>query len=1038
MRYYGILGPLELRDGSRLVSLAQGRQRQLLAVLLLHPNEVVSSDRLIDLLWGEAPPPSAAGSLHNLISGLRKGLGSDELLTHGHGYLLRVAAGELDAERFETLVEGGRTALASGDPETASALLREGLALWRGPALGDLDHGFALQDAVAMLEERRLAALEERIDADLALGRHAELTAELEGLVATHPLRERLRCQQMLALYRCGRQAEALRVYSDGRRELVAELGIEPGPALRRLERAVLDQDPALGASDPLPNPPLAAPTGSHPSLASGWARRHPGLAAGTGTLLLAVTIVAALMAGTGGKSTELAAGNSLAAIDPATNRVMAQVPVGGTPADVAVGSNAAWTINADEQTVSRIDFRTRAVRTFSTGAIPFDLATGGRALWILQGRRLSGKHPEADQNTTPTALVRIDPSSLTRRSTTALRLPHQYTFRVQPPNLAAVGGGAAWAIGRPGWVHRLDLRSERLLTLRSLDALDIASGDGQIWILDRRSRVVRLDPRNGRPLTHVPVPARWLDSIAVGTGAVWLTDSSAGTVWRVDTRSHEARTIDVGEGADGIAVGAGAVWVTNSVRGTLTRIDPVSNRLTARIAVGGAPRGVAVGGGRVWVSVAGTVDRTLPAAGGLRPSAKVKALPAPPCGRVLTARGADPDVLIASDLPLRAQLHTTLPMSEAVAFVLRQHGFRAGRFRIGYQSCDDASGQLGVFDTAKCRANATAYADNPAIVGVVGPLNSDCAQGMLPILGRARGGPLALVSPANSSPALVRSDPVGDGPPLRTLYPRGQRGYARVYPSDDYEAAAGALLARRLGHGAVFFLEDRDYSATLPWRAWFRRAANRIGLRIAGMASWRVRAKSYRRLAEQVRASGVRAVYLNTEVAANIRQLLHDLRAALGPRVAIIGNQGLLPISVLFKNAGPVARGVHITSEGLPLERLDAEGRRFVRDFGVTQPDGHVTSFDVDAAAATEVLLDAISRSDGSRASVTRMLATTRLVDGVLGPLALEPNGEPVANHIAIVRAQRGGGDTEDIEGLEGGVVEDVITPPSRLVGPG
>jgi ABC-type branched-subunit amino acid transport system substrate-binding protein len=182
------------------------------------------------------------------------------------------------------------------------------------------------------------------------------------------------------------------------------------------------------------------------------------------------------------------------------------------------------------------------------------------------------------------------------------------------------------------------------------------------------------------------------------------------------------------------------------------------------------------------------------------------------------------------------------------------------------------------------------------------------------------------------------------------------------------------------------------------------------------------------------VRASGARAVYLNTNLAANLGRVLRDLRSKLGRRVAIIGTHGFLPVSALFAQAGRAARGVHITSPGLPLDRLDAAGRRFVHAFGATQPGRHVTNFDVYTAAATAVLLRAIARSDGTRASVARALAQMRLSNSPAGPLALDSRGELVSSPIAVVRAEHGGG-APDVLGLDGSVTEDVLTPPRRLV---
>ncbi|HEY3182629.1 MAG TPA: BTAD domain-containing putative transcriptional regulator [Gaiellaceae bacterium] len=258
---FGILGPLEAVEGQRPIPLRGRNQRAVLALLLLNANDVVARERLIEELWGETPPDTAAKIVQNAVSQLRKLLPPDLLVTRAPGYLLRVDPEELDAARFERLVEEGRSAIAAGEHERAAALLREALDLWRGVALADFVYeGFA-QAEIARLEELRLAAIEDRIDVDLALGRHAELVGELDAHVTRHPLRERLRGQLMLALYRAGRQAEALEVYQDTRRRLIDELGIEPSPVLQRLEKTILLHDPAL-ESAPQPQAPArpAAP----------------------------------------------------------------------------------------------------------------------------------------------------------------------------------------------------------------------------------------------------------------------------------------------------------------------------------------------------------------------------------------------------------------------------------------------------------------------------------------------------------------------------------------------------------------------------------------------------------------------------------------------------------------------------------------------------------------------------------------------------------------------------------------------------------
>jgi DNA-binding SARP family transcriptional activator len=251
---FEILGPLEARDGDRRVVLRGAKQRLLLAVLLLHANKVVPSDRLVEAIWGDDPPDTVAKALQMHVSHLRKllepgrtkGASGRVLVTRAPGYLLRVEAGRLDLDRFERAVSDARVAAAAGRHAEAASALRGALALWRGSALADVRDHDALRGDAARIDELRLRALEDRVDADLALGDHADVVAELEAFVAEHPLRERLRAQLMLALYRCGRQADALELYRDTRRMLVDELGIEPGRELRDLERAILAQDPAL------------------------------------------------------------------------------------------------------------------------------------------------------------------------------------------------------------------------------------------------------------------------------------------------------------------------------------------------------------------------------------------------------------------------------------------------------------------------------------------------------------------------------------------------------------------------------------------------------------------------------------------------------------------------------------------------------------------------------------------------------------------------------------------------------------------------
>ena len=287
---FRLLGPLEARDDDGPIAIGGSKQRELLTILLLNVNEVVSNDRLIDELWGAQPPKTAPKSLQVLVSQLRKVLepdrGSGEsgrvVVTRAPGYSLQVEPGQVDLERFQRLAAEGREALAAAESERAAARLGEALALWRGAPLAEFAYAEFAQREIARLEELRLGVLEDRIQADLECGRHAELIAELERLVAEEPLRERPRAQLMLALYRSGRQAEALEAYRDARRTLTEELGIEPGRELKEIEARILEQDPSLEGpatvSKPASRPPIAVEESAPAAPSESFVGREPEL----------------------------------------------------------------------------------------------------------------------------------------------------------------------------------------------------------------------------------------------------------------------------------------------------------------------------------------------------------------------------------------------------------------------------------------------------------------------------------------------------------------------------------------------------------------------------------------------------------------------------------------------------------------------------------------------------------------------------------------------------------------------------------------
>src|SRR5829696_3233506 len=473
---FRILGPLEVRDGDRELLLGGRQQRALLALLLLHANEVVPVNQIVDELWPEAPPTSATKSLHALVSRLRRTLEGEPsarkgdagdngvVLTRAHGYVLTIAPGDLDRDRFESLLEAGRRALAAGHTKEASATLREALALWRGPPLAEFAHDSFAQVEIARLDELRLSALEERIEADLAAGRSAELVAEVDALVAAHPLRERLRGQLMLALYRSGRQSEALQVYQEARRLLVDELGVEPSPALQRLERSILLQEVSL-------EPPGVVSRRSHksaqhsnltpsPAEALTPSRERPfgwGFAAITAAALLVATVAIAAVLTTGGHSSLAPIkADSVAVLDPASGEIVGVVPVGVRPGVVAFGSGALWVANLGDRTVQRIDPATLAVTTtIPVGVAPTALAATTDEVWAAG--------PDG-------VIRRINPTfGIVTRTLTLERTPYG-AFQVRA---LAVAGTSVWAAGNDGISQVVSARvtGERLRSTGSATA---------------------------------------------------------------------------------------------------------------------------------------------------------------------------------------------------------------------------------------------------------------------------------------------------------------------------------------------------------------------------------------------------------------------------------------------------------------------------------------------------------------------------------------------------------------------------------------
>lgn len=1021
---FRILGSVEVWEDGRPLELGAGRQRALLALLLLHADEVVSADRLIDALWGESPPASAAKVVQGYVSQLRRALPPETILTRGSGYL--IPAGATDADEFERLLDAARRQ----PPREAAATLRSALALWRGPPLVDVAYEAWAQAEIARLEELRLVALEERIDADLSLGAAPRLVPELEALVAEHPLRERLRGQLMLALYRSGRQAEALECYREARQALSEELGLDPGPALQELERRILQQDPGL-------EPPLLA--GRLAVVPPSLLRRGRALVL-VGVVLVGAAVATAAFELTRSSGRSQGSRDAVAAIDSRSGRPLAHIPVGDTPTSVALGEGSVWVLNADDATVSRIDPATSTVvKVFATGGTPTDIAAGGGALWVGNASAQTGS--QLINSVVMSSVSRLDPSTGVVTHTAELTGSAPVTGPSGPnwtPGVSqlAVGAGAVWAVDPNERLARIDLASgQRIATVSGLNAVAVAAGPEGVWVDDGVRTVERIDTQTNSVAARIPITASGLSGIAVGAGAVWVADSIDGTLWRIDPGPPAVtRTIPVGVGATGVSFGDGAVWVVNWLRGSVLRIDPSSNSITRRIELAGTPQAVAVGSGRAWVSV--DAGFGTPAGAPSSPLvSRVEPLPSSLCGSIAYGGSSRLQYLIASDLPLQGPTRaSTLPMTEAILFVLRQHHFRAGRYTIGYQSCDDSTAQAGMTDQAKCGVNTQAYAHDKQLLGLIGPYTSDCARIEIPIANKAG---LAMVG-LNTNPSLTHGGPGTRPGEPGVFYPTGQRNYVRLYPPDDVQGAAYALFAGSLGLRRVYLLTDAgdiDYGPALM--AGFRRAARAAHVTIAGVGEWDPAAKSYLDLAERISRSRAAGVMLGGYSSFGIRTLIAQLRSSVGPSVTILSTDGFMTIPGLRKLAGQEAQGLYLSYAGEPNQSLPAAGQRFMKKFAATQPGGVVLSYGaVYAAEATEVLLEAIAHSDGTRASVTRALLRTRDENGLFGSFHFNKNGDIVPAPITIFRvtgAERRSSTL--IEDFNGSRVVRVVHVPANLV---
>ena len=560
------LGPLEIVDEGRVLRLGSGRQLALVALLVIHANEAISVDRIVDELWGGSPPPTAAKIVRNSVSLLRRELG-DRLVTSAPGYLLRVETGELDSERLEHAIDS-RDAVA----------LEEALALWRGQPFAQVAYEPFAQDEIARLEELRAAALEAHVEAQLERGSSAALIPELETLVRRHPLRERLSGQLMRALYRSGRQAEALDAYRRIHQRLDEELGIEPGPALKELERKILNQDASLGAPPPGPTTPAQE------------ARRSPLSLAVVAVGLAAIALVAFLVTRDTGGGLAGVDPNYVGVIDPEGNAIVAAIPVGASPGPVAAGAGSVWVGNVQDRTLTRIDARLRTpVRVVSLGdRTPTAVVAGRSDVWVVHG--LSGELSHVDGQ--------FD------RVTRTLEVTGR---RFSASGALALGDRWVWAAYGNSTLARIDPRAMTISgsTLAGAIPAALTVAAGALWVAASGSATVqRFDETTfeAGPLRTINV-GNGPSGLAFGFDALWVANRGDETVTRIDPSTGATSTIRVGKEPAAIAAGAGAVWVANSGDGTLSRIDPSANEVVATVDLGSSPAGIAVADSLVWVA---------------------------------------------------------------------------------------------------------------------------------------------------------------------------------------------------------------------------------------------------------------------------------------------------------------------------------------------------------------------------------------------------------------------------------------------------
>jgi branched-chain amino acid transport system substrate-binding protein len=420
----------------------------------------------------------------------------------------------------------------------------------------------------------------------------------------------------------------------------------------------------------------------------------------------------------------------------------------------------------------------------------------------------------------------------------------------------------------------------------------------------------------------------------------------------------------------------------------------------------------VACGGGRPAPSLTRSDDATAPA------------VDAPACSGLHYKPSGRPRFVIASSLPHQGVLgREARQMSQALEMVIARRGYRAGRYTIGYQVCDDSTVQAGASTPERCVANGRAFAAARQVIGVIGTMYSSCTARLLPAINRATDGALAVVSPSNTYVGLTHAGPGTEAGDPRRYYPSGRRNFVRLAVTDDAQGAGNALLAARLGLRRVFAVHDGTlYGAGIA--AAFRRAASASGIAVVGVRRWRPEASRYTGLVRTIRRANVDGVFIGGTLVNNGARLVADLRAGLGPRVPLLASDGMGPASALVQRAGRAAEGVTLTKPDIPRRFLSVAGRRF-HDAVVEQTGTTPCCYTMHTAQAADVLLDAIAGSDGTRRSVTERLFRTRVRGGLLGDFRFDRNGDITLRRIFVHQIRHG-----ELAFFT------AITPPASLLG--